>query len=102
MIGSGFGIAMTNRQYVCVLCKRAFSRMGGDLLFIEDSICDECLEELGKLELDARRLRVVNILLEQGWQGRELENRILQAVSGLLEQKRRMDQLKEMKPDNET
>lgn len=102
MIGPGFGIAMTVRPFVCVLCKHDFSRMAGDLLFVEDSICDDCLEELGKLEPDKRRLRVASILLEQGWRGRELEDRILQAVSSHLEQKRRMDELKQMKPDHET
>ena len=106
MPGLNLGIGMANREFVCILCKRNFSRMMGDLIIAEESICDECLEELSQLDEDALRAHVPQRLAEQGLGDQEIADRIIQAIPGLLARKRRLEELinriEKRKRENET
>lgn len=93
MTGLSLGIAMANRNFVCILCKRDFSRVTGDLILAEESICDDCLEELSKMDEKAVRAYLSQHLDGQELQNKETENRLLEAVLRLLTRKRRLDEL---------
>jgi hypothetical protein len=93
MPGLSLGIGMANREFVCILCKRNFSRMMGDLIIVEESICDECLEELSQLDEKALRAHVPQRLAEQGLRDQEIADRIIQAIPDLLARKRRLEEL---------
>jgi len=41
------GIAMGSRDFVCELCGREYSRVTCDIIMPTDTVCAECLEELG-------------------------------------------------------
>lgn len=84
---------MANRNFVCILCKRNFSRLTGDAIPAAESICDDCLEELSNLNEKALRAQVSQQLAGQGVPDREIENGILEAIPRLLARKRRLDEL---------
>jgi hypothetical protein len=44
------GVAMVPREFECPLCGRQFTRVSGDLIPPEATVCDECLAELGPLD----------------------------------------------------
>jgi len=44
------GVAMVPREFECPLCGRKFTRISGDLIPPEATVCDECLAELGTLD----------------------------------------------------
>jgi hypothetical protein len=46
------GIAMVDRDFICLLCNRPFSRMTADLIVPTYEVCDECIEGLVQLEVD--------------------------------------------------
>jgi len=83
---------MCIRDLDCTLCQRHFEMMYGDLIILEELICDECLKELWPLEDDELRKRVSERLagnaswLEQHyrWHGEpELGDHIVQHIQEL-------------------
>jgi hypothetical protein len=78
----------------------------GDLIIVEESICDECLEELSRLDEKALRAHVPQRLAEQGLRDQEIADRIIQTIPDLLARKRRLDELtnriEKKKRENET
>lgn len=93
MTGVSLGIAMANRNFVCILCKRDFSRVTGDLILAEESICDDCLEELSKMDEKAVRAYISQHLDGQELRNKETKNRLLKVVSRLLTRTRRLEEL---------
>lgn len=43
------GVAMVPREFECPLCGRKFTRVSGDFVPPEATVCDECLAELGPI-----------------------------------------------------
>jgi len=87
---------MCVREFECTLCQRHFEMMYGDLIFLEELICDECRQELWPLEEDELRERVSQKLsnnarwLEEryGWRGeRGFEDRIIQSIAEIKRRK---------------
>ena len=52
------GVAMLPREFKCPLCGRQFTRVSGDLILPEVTVCDECLAELGPLDEVALRKEI--------------------------------------------
>ncbi len=82
---AGMGV----RDFDCTLCARHFEMMYGDLIIIEELICDECRKELWPLEGEELRERVSRKLaknarwLEEryGWHGEKgFEDRVVQSI----------------------
>ena len=80
---------MCVRDFECTLCQQHFEMMYGDLIFLEELLCDECLKELWSLEDDELRERVSQKLAKNAlwleehykWHGeRELEDGIVQCI----------------------
>ena len=65
MTEGSLGVAMTMRAYTCPLCGRKFIRQGPDLIFLRDTVCDECLAELGPLDEAALRDEITRRLAER-------------------------------------
>lgn len=59
------GVAMVPREFKCPLCGRQFTRMSGDLIHLEATVCDECRAELGSLDGIALRKEIEQRLAER-------------------------------------
>ena len=49
---------MVPREFECPLCGRRFTRISGDLIPPEATVCDECLAELGPIDEIALRKEI--------------------------------------------
>jgi hypothetical protein len=52
------GVAMAPREFECPLCGRQFTRVSGDFVPLEATVCDACLAELGPLDGIALRKEI--------------------------------------------
>ena len=99
---------MCVRDFECTLCQQHFKMMYGDLIFLEELLCDECLKELWPLEDGELRERVSQKLarntswLEERyrWHGEpELAEQIVQQIK---EGRRRRPNIVEVLQSRET
>lgn len=83
-------VGMCVRAFECTLCQRHFEMMYGDLIILEELICDECRQELWQLEGNELRERVAQKLsknalwLEEryGWHvDKGFEDRVVQSIA---------------------
>jgi hypothetical protein len=63
--GPSLGVAIAMREFKCPLCERQFTRMSGDLVPPEVTVCDECLAELGPLDGIALRKEIERRVAER-------------------------------------
>ena len=59
------GVAMVPREFECPLCGRQFTRMSGDLVLPEVTVCDACLAKLGPLDGIALRKEIERRVAER-------------------------------------
>ena len=52
------GVAMGPREFECPLCGRQFTRISGDFVPPEATVCDDCLAELESLDEIALRKEI--------------------------------------------
>lgn len=80
---------MCVRDFECTLCQRHFEMMYGDLIIVEELLCDECLKELWPLGDGELRERISQKLAKNAswleeryrWHGEpELGDRIVQQI----------------------
>ena len=85
-------VGMCVRKFECTLCQRHFEMVYGDLIIVEELICDECRRELWPLENDELREHVSQKLAKNAlwleehyrWHGeREFEDRIVRCIQEL-------------------
>ena len=68
---------MAERDLECFLCQQHFTAMSGDLIILEQTICDDCITELEQLEGDTLRQRVSQHLAQRDLASSETEDRIV-------------------------
>ena len=45
-----FGIGMVNREITCILCQKVFTRVSPDVIWVNEMVCDKCMDELSGLD----------------------------------------------------